>query len=226
MVRFWVSKISWYSLVDCHNYVLHRDWHEWWNAMGQARAFRHLSERNPWVRERLLGSHKSASFQDDWYAKSDYPSVPLNRHSHPWCVQQWCVHASLLSLVIAIQNHLWNFQDQCQRFMDHFDFFLDMTYREQILRLKGNVPSIEDFWSYRLGTSAMGIMMAVNELGFSTNQNGRRCSADNGVKIRLWRHESTHICFGRCRHEAVMGVHKCHYFSVSWRTAGAVTSWR
>lgn len=47
--------------------------------------------------------------------------------------------------------------------MDHMEDFLEMSRLEQLLRLKGTLPSMEDFWSYRLGSSAVHVMLAVNE---------------------------------------------------------------
>ncbi|KAL9036761.1 MAG: hypothetical protein Q9214_005996, partial [Letrouitia sp. 1 TL-2023] len=53
--------------------------------------------------------------------------------------------------------------EQIRRFMDHMEDFLEMSRLEQVLRLQGTLPSVEEFWSYRLGTSAVHIMLAVNE---------------------------------------------------------------
>ncbi len=53
--------------------------------------------------------------------------------------------------------------DQRKRFMDHMEHFLDMSRREQILQLQGTLPSLEEYWSYRLGTSAVDVTTAVNE---------------------------------------------------------------
>ena len=47
--------------------------------------------------------------------------------------------------------------------MDHMEHFLDMSRREQILRLQGTLPSLEEYWSYRLGTSAVDVTTAVIE---------------------------------------------------------------
>lgn len=41
--------------------------------------------------------------------------------------------------------------------------FIDMSRREQSMRLDRKVPSIEEFWEYRLGTSAVRIALAINE---------------------------------------------------------------
>ena len=41
--------------------------------------------------------------------------------------------------------------------------FTDMTKQEQRFRIAATVPSIEEYFEYRLGSSAVGIMLAVNE---------------------------------------------------------------
>jgi hypothetical protein len=41
--------------------------------------------------------------------------------------------------------------------------FLEQTKREQQTRLCGNLPSMEEYWSFRAGTSAVGVIVAVQE---------------------------------------------------------------
>lgn len=41
--------------------------------------------------------------------------------------------------------------------------FIEMTKTEQMLRLRGTLPSLEEFWSYRLGSSAVLVVIAMNE---------------------------------------------------------------
>lgn len=41
--------------------------------------------------------------------------------------------------------------------------FMDTTEHEQRLRMTASVPSVEEYLEYRLGTSAVGIMLAINE---------------------------------------------------------------
>ena len=53
--------------------------------------------------------------------------------------------------------------EQRERFMYHLEDLLDSTREEQWLRLRGNLPSLEEFWSYRLGTSAVHVTIAMNE---------------------------------------------------------------
>ncbi|KAH4215275.1 hypothetical protein HBI40_246280 [Parastagonospora nodorum] len=54
-------------------------------------------------------------------------------------------------------------RDQRQRFMGEMIRFLEQTKREQQTRLSGNVPGLEEYWSYRMGTSAVGVIVAALE---------------------------------------------------------------
>ena len=47
--------------------------------------------------------------------------------------------------------------------MDHMGHYIDMAREEQMLRLQGTLPSLEEFWSYRTGTSAVHAIIALNE---------------------------------------------------------------
>ncbi len=47
--------------------------------------------------------------------------------------------------------------------MDHMDHFLDMSQHEQMLQLRGTLLSLEEFWSYRPGSSAVHVTISVNE---------------------------------------------------------------
>ena len=53
--------------------------------------------------------------------------------------------------------------EQRERLVEHMRTFMDMTELEQRLRLKRTVPSIEEYWGYRLGSSAVNVTLAVNE---------------------------------------------------------------
>ena len=55
------------------------------------------------------------------------------------------------------------FTEQRKRFMDHIEHFLDMSRQEQMIRLRGTLPSLEEFWLYRHGASAVHVTIAVNE---------------------------------------------------------------
>ena len=47
--------------------------------------------------------------------------------------------------------------------MDHISHYIDMVQEEQMLRLRGKLPSLKEFWSYRIGASAMHPTIALNE---------------------------------------------------------------
>ena len=49
------------------------------------------------------------------------------------------------------------------RLMVSMEQFIEMTKTEQLLRLRGTLPSLEEFWSYRLGSSAVPVIIAMNE---------------------------------------------------------------
>ena len=56
------------------------------------------------------------------------------------------------------------FVEQRERIAYHMKIFMDMTEREQWLRMNKNSPSIEEYWRYRLGSSAVSVTLSVNEL--------------------------------------------------------------
>jgi hypothetical protein len=41
--------------------------------------------------------------------------------------------------------------------------FLEHTKREQNIRLCGNLPSMDEYWGFRAGTSAVGVIVATLE---------------------------------------------------------------
>ncbi|KAL8831343.1 MAG: hypothetical protein Q9170_005336 [Blastenia crenularia] len=47
--------------------------------------------------------------------------------------------------------------------MSELTFFLEKSETEQRLRLQAQITSIEDFWQYRIGTSAVGIVLCLIE---------------------------------------------------------------
>ncbi|KAH4910252.1 hypothetical protein HBH73_256010 [Parastagonospora nodorum] len=49
--------------------------------------------------------------------------------------------------------------------------FLEQTKREQQTRLSGNVPGLEEYWSYRMGTSAVGVIVAALEYAMREHSN-------------------------------------------------------
>ena len=60
---------------------------------------------------------------------------------------------------------------------------MEMSEREQRLRLDSTLPSIEDFWKYRLGSSAVGICLALQE--FSLGDMHLPSSILDGAEMRL-----------------------------------------
>ncbi|KAF1913064.1 isoprenoid synthase domain-containing protein [Ampelomyces quisqualis] len=53
--------------------------------------------------------------------------------------------------------------DQRKRFMEELTRFMEKTSREQQFRLCCGIPSVEEYWSFRMGTSAVGLVVAVQE---------------------------------------------------------------
>ncbi|KAH8588350.1 isoprenoid synthase domain-containing protein [Bisporella sp. PMI_857] len=53
--------------------------------------------------------------------------------------------------------------EQRERFMHEFIFFMNTSEVEQRLRLKENLVTVEEFAEYRLGTSAVRVVLSVNE---------------------------------------------------------------
>ncbi|KAH3938365.1 hypothetical protein HBH53_263130 [Parastagonospora nodorum] len=56
--------------------------------------------------------------------------------------------------------------------------FLEQTKREQQTRLSGNVPGLEEYWSYCMGTSAVGVIVAaldVNDLLSLKKEIAKKC---------------------------------------------------
>jgi hypothetical protein len=50
--------------------------------------------------------------------------------------------------------------------MEELTRFMDNTSLEQKVRLCCGIPSIEEYWSFRMGTSAVGLVVAVQEYAF------------------------------------------------------------
>ena len=53
-------------------------------------------------------------------------------------------------------------------FIKEITHFMKMSEREQKVRLSQHVPSIEEYWQIRMGTSAVGVCAAVIEFVKST----------------------------------------------------------
>ncbi|KAE8355265.1 isoprenoid synthase domain-containing protein [Aspergillus coremiiformis] len=53
--------------------------------------------------------------------------------------------------------------EQRQTFLQEMSLFMEMSQMEQKAKLKGQAPSSEEYWEVRMGTSAVGVICAVNE---------------------------------------------------------------
>lgn len=58
--------------------------------------------------------------------------------------------------------------EQCQRFYDVVAHFMKESEIEQMFKLKGKVPTLEEYWAFRLGTSAVYVTCAVGEFAMSS----------------------------------------------------------
>ncbi|PQE26796.1 terpenoid synthase protein [Rutstroemia sp. NJR-2017a BVV2] len=52
---------------------------------------------------------------------------------------------------------------QRQILLEQMLFFMDCSEIEQRVRLSGELPTIGQYWNCRMGTSAVGVTLAVNE---------------------------------------------------------------
>lgn len=53
--------------------------------------------------------------------------------------------------------------EQRQRFMAELLRFINHTGQEQNFRLRKDIPTISEYWSFRMGTSAVGVVVAIQE---------------------------------------------------------------
>ena len=53
--------------------------------------------------------------------------------------------------------------EQLERLSKEMEVYMEMSEQEQRVRLNGALPSVEEFWEYRLGSSAVGVCLAVLE---------------------------------------------------------------
>ena len=61
--------------------------------------------------------------------------------------------------MLILSSHI----EQCERVAKEMKLFIEMSEREQRFRLGGTLPSIDEYWTYRLGSSAVGVCFAINE---------------------------------------------------------------
>ncbi|KAF2815340.1 terpenoid synthase [Mytilinidion resinicola] len=67
-------------------------------------------------------------------------------------------------------------------FYDEIRYFMEMSEREQRLRLAGPIPALEEFWRYRLGSSAVTVCLALNEFSWAAMELPLEFYADEDVK--------------------------------------------
>lgn len=65
--------------------------------------------------------------------------------------------------VIGAALRTWYDEDQCRRLYNRTEETIRSTVVEQRFRLRGEVPTLEEFWAFRMGTSAVHFISAVNE---------------------------------------------------------------
>ncbi|KAB8208745.1 isoprenoid synthase domain-containing protein [Aspergillus parasiticus] len=53
--------------------------------------------------------------------------------------------------------------EQRHRFLREMSLFMVTSHMEQKAKLEGHIPSLEGYWRVRMGTSAVGVICAVNE---------------------------------------------------------------
>jgi len=58
--------------------------------------------------------------------------------------------------------------EQRKMVYEEMRFFMDMSEHEQRLRLSGTIPSIDEFWRYRIGSSAVSVCLSLNEFSWET----------------------------------------------------------
>jgi hypothetical protein len=56
--------------------------------------------------------------------------------------------------------------EQRQMFLEEMKIYIETTQQEQECRLSGAIPTVEEYWVFRMGTSAVGVCLAVIEWVF------------------------------------------------------------
>ena len=99
--------------------------------------------------------------------------------------------------------------------------FMEMSEREQRLRLSGILPSVDEFWGYRLGSSAVHVTLAVNEyvvlesgslhmLGLLTLPRKPLIK----LKVCVERHATSTVDHGRSQYEIALGPYQYDHLNV------------
>ncbi|KAF1954078.1 terpenoid synthase, partial [Byssothecium circinans] len=73
-------------------------------------------------------------------------------------------------------------REQKQRIYEEMRFFMEMSEREQQLRLSGIIPSVDEFWNYRLGSSAVTVCLAFHEFSYENMHLPASFHEDSDVK--------------------------------------------
>lgn len=81
---------------------------------------------------------------------------------------------------------------QRQRFFEAIEFYMTMVKHEQKLRLSGHIPTIEDFWYFRLGSSGVDLALNVHEYSCEGVRFPDEFWADEDVK-KLFRFTNTNL---------------------------------
>lgn len=69
---------------------------------------------------------------------------------------------------------------------------MEMSEEEQRLRLSGKILTLDEFWQYRLGSSAVTVCLALNEFSWDGMNLPIEFYADKDVRA-LYRHTNTII---------------------------------
>ncbi|KAF2008972.1 terpenoid synthase [Aaosphaeria arxii CBS 175.79] len=57
--------------------------------------------------------------------------------------------------------------EKCHMFYEELRFYIENTKQEEAFRIAGAIPTIEEYWRYRLGSSAVYSCLALNEFSWS-----------------------------------------------------------
>jgi hypothetical protein len=77
-------------------------------------------------------------------------------------------------------------------FVREMEFFMETSEKEQRLRLSGTIPSLDEFWHYRLGSSAVAVCLSLNEFSWEGMDLPIEFYADKDVRA-LFRYTNTII---------------------------------
>ncbi|QSZ31558.1 hypothetical protein DSL72_001125 [Monilinia vaccinii-corymbosi] len=59
-------------------------------------------------------------------------------------------------------------ETQRQLLFEQLIFYIDCSEMEQRVRLSGKLPTVQEYWHFRMGTSAVGVTLAVNEFALGS----------------------------------------------------------